>query len=68
MFKYFFKYFKDAHQSLLATRVRTHDLAKISPFVSHSFPQFYSLEMWGGATFDVRYSEFKFNYNLRFYY
>ncbi|KJH44199.1 pyruvate carboxylase [Dictyocaulus viviparus] len=45
--------FRDAHQSLLATRVRTYDLAKISPFVSHSFSQLYSIENWGGATFDV---------------
>ncbi|KHJ80394.1 putative pyruvate carboxylase, partial [Oesophagostomum dentatum] len=44
---------RDAHQSLLATRVRTYDLAKIAPFVSHSFPQLYSMENWGGATFDV---------------
>ncbi|KAK6047414.1 hypothetical protein COOONC_15080 [Cooperia oncophora] len=45
--------FRDAHQSLLATRVRTYDLAKISPFVSHAFPHLYSMENWGGATFDV---------------
>lgn len=45
--------FRDAHQSLLATRVRTHDLLKISPYVAHNFSQFYSLENWGGATFDV---------------
>jgi len=45
--------FRDAHQSLLATRVRTHDLLKISPFVAHNFSQLYSLENWGGATFDV---------------
>jgi len=45
--------FRDAHQSLLATRVRTHDLLKISPFVSHNFSNLYSLENWGGATFDV---------------
>ncbi|XP_040038035.2 pyruvate carboxylase, mitochondrial [Gasterosteus aculeatus] len=45
--------FRDAHQSLLATRVRTHDLKKISPFVSHNFNNLYSLENWGGATFDV---------------
>ncbi|CAJ0577237.1 unnamed protein product, partial [Mesorhabditis spiculigera] len=45
--------FRDAHQSLLATRVRTYDLAKISPFVSHKFPHLFSLENWGGATFDV---------------
>lgn len=45
--------FRDAHQSLLATRIRTHDLLRISPFVSHNFNQLYSLENWGGATFDV---------------
>ncbi|KAJ8281618.1 hypothetical protein COCON_G00041370 [Conger conger] len=45
--------FRDAHQSLLATRVRTHDLKKISPFVAHNFSNLYSLENWGGATFDV---------------
>lgn len=45
--------FRDAHQSLLATRVRTHDLLKVSPFVSHQFSNLYSVENWGGATFDV---------------
>ncbi|KAM8898364.1 pyruvate carboxylase, mitochondrial isoform 1-T1 [Spinachia spinachia] len=45
--------FRNAHQSLLATRVRTHDLKKISPFVSHNFNNLFSLENWGGATFDV---------------
>ncbi|XP_022650957.1 pyruvate carboxylase, mitochondrial-like [Varroa destructor] len=45
--------YRDAHQSLLATRVRTIDLLKISPFVAHRFHHFYSLENWGGATFDV---------------
>uniref|UniRef100_A0A8D3B733 Pyruvate carboxylase n=1 Tax=Scophthalmus maximus TaxID=52904 RepID=A0A8D3B733_SCOMX len=45
--------FRDAHQSLLATRVRTHDLKLISPFVSHNFSNLFSLENWGGATFDV---------------
>uniref|UniRef100_A0A8D0DDK1 pyruvate carboxylase n=1 Tax=Sander lucioperca TaxID=283035 RepID=A0A8D0DDK1_SANLU len=45
--------FRDAHQSLLATRVRTHDLKMISPFVSHNFSNLFSLENWGGATFDV---------------
>ncbi|KAM5137886.1 pyruvate carboxylase, mitochondrial [Mantella aurantiaca] len=45
--------FRDAHQSLLATRVRTHDLKTISPFVSHNFSNLFSLENWGGATFDV---------------
>ena len=45
--------FRDAHQSLLATRVRSHDLLRISPYVAHNFSQLYSLENWGGATFDV---------------
>ncbi|KAG5260568.1 hypothetical protein AALO_G00305390, partial [Alosa alosa] len=45
--------FRDAHQSLLATRVRTHDLKQIAPFVSHNFNNLFSLENWGGATFDV---------------
>lgn len=39
--------FRDAHQSLLATRVRTHDLLKISPFVANKFNNLYSLENWG---------------------
>lgn len=45
--------FRDAHQSLLATRVRTIDLLKISPFVANRFNNLFSLENWGGATFDV---------------
>ncbi|XP_050677665.1 pyruvate carboxylase, mitochondrial isoform X2 [Leptidea sinapis] len=45
--------FRDAHQSLLATRVRTHDLLGVSPYVAHNFNRLYSLENWGGATFDV---------------
>lgn len=45
--------FRDAHQSLLATRVRTHDLLRISPYVSHNFNRLFALENWGGATFDV---------------
>lgn len=45
--------FRDAHQSLLATRVRTIDLLKISPFVSHKLNNLFSMENWGGATFDV---------------
>ncbi len=44
---------RDAHQSLLATRVRTFDLKRIAPFVANQFPDFFSLENWGGATFDV---------------
>ncbi|HYJ37731.1 MAG TPA: pyruvate carboxylase, partial [Chitinophagaceae bacterium] len=45
--------FRDAHQSLLATRVRTIDLLKIAEMVSRNHPEIFSLEMWGGATFDV---------------
>lgn len=44
---------RDAHQSLLATRVRTHDLVKVAPFVSHKLSNLFSVENWGGATFDV---------------
>lgn len=44
---------RDAHQSLLATRVRTLDLKKSAPFIAKNFSQFFSLENWGGATFDV---------------
>ncbi|XP_026741919.1 pyruvate carboxylase, mitochondrial-like [Trichoplusia ni] len=45
--------FRDAHQSLLATRVRTRELLAVSPYVAHNFSNLYSLENWGGATFDV---------------
>lgn len=41
--------FRDAHQSLLATRVRTHDLKKIAPYVAHSFDRLFSMENWGGS-------------------
>ena len=44
---------RDAHQSLLATRVRTRDLLAIAPATAHAMANAYSLEMWGGATFDV---------------
>jgi len=44
---------RDAHQSLLATRVRTRDLAAIAPATARAMSAAYSLEMWGGATFDV---------------
>jgi len=44
---------RDAHQSLLATRVRTYDLKHVSPYVSHNLHQLFALENWGGATFDV---------------
>ncbi len=45
--------FRDAHQSLLATRVRTYDLLAIANAVAHLMPNLFSVEMWGGATFDV---------------
>ncbi|MBS1874131.1 MAG: pyruvate carboxylase [Acidobacteria bacterium] len=45
--------FRDAHQSLMATRVRTYDMLRIANFVSHRLHNLYSMEMWGGATFDV---------------
>ena len=44
---------RDAHQSLLATRVRTIDMLKIAESFAKNHPQLFSLEMWGGATFDV---------------
>jgi len=47
--------FRDAHQSLLATRVRSHDMFQIADQTSHLMHNFFSLEMWGGATFDVSY-------------
>ncbi|KAM7205519.1 pyruvate carboxylase [Naviculisporaceae sp. PSN 640] len=46
---------RDAHQSLLATRVRTVDLVNIAKQTSHALANLYSLECWGGATFDVAY-------------
>jgi pyruvate carboxylase len=44
---------RDAHQSLLATRVRTHDLVRIAPATARLGAGLFSLELWGGATFDV---------------
>ncbi|KAJ8124166.1 hypothetical protein ONZ43_g43 [Nemania bipapillata] len=44
---------RDAQQSILATRVRTVDLAKIAPYTDVAYRHAYSLECWGGATFDV---------------
>ena len=44
---------RDAHQSLLATRVRTHDILKIAPASAVAFENAYSIENWGGATYDV---------------
>ena len=45
--------FRDAHQSLLATRVRTRDLVAVAPYVSRLTPELLSVEAWGGATYDV---------------
>jgi len=47
--------FRDGHQSLLATRVRTNDLKQIANPTARLLPDLFSLEMWGGATFDVAY-------------
>ena len=44
---------RDAHQSLLATRMRTQDIARIAGVYARALPQLLSLECWGGATFDV---------------
>ena len=44
---------RDAHQSLLATRVRTYDILNVADAVAHLVPDLFSLEMWGGATFDT---------------
>ncbi|MBM7815387.1 pyruvate carboxylase [Brevibacterium paucivorans] len=45
--------FRDAHQSLLATRVRTRDLVDVAPYVARMTPELLSVEAWGGATYDV---------------
>lgn len=45
--------FRDAHQSLLATRMRTYDMLRIAPVYASSHSSLFSLEMWGGATFDT---------------
>jgi pyruvate carboxylase len=44
---------RDAHQSLMATRVRTHDLLTTASAIAQRLPNLFSLEMWGGATFDT---------------
>ena len=45
--------FRDAHQSLLATRVRSTGLLEIAPYIARTTPQLLSVECWGGATYDV---------------
>ncbi|GEP80097.1 hypothetical protein SCA05_18900 [Staphylococcus carnosus] len=53
--------FRDAHQSLLATRVRTNDILAIASETADILKDAFSLEMWGGATFDVAYNFLKEN-------
>ena len=47
---------RDAHQSLLTTRLRTNDMVRIAPFMNETMKDYFSLELWGGATFDVAYN------------
>ena len=46
---------RDGHQSLLATRMRSLDMINAAPFYSSKLPKLFSVECWGGATFDVAY-------------
>jgi pyruvate carboxylase len=47
---------RDGHQSLLATRMRSFDMVKVAPTpMPHTCPALFSMECWGGATFDVAY-------------
>ncbi|MEB8386813.1 pyruvate carboxylase [Rhodobacteraceae bacterium KMM 6894] len=46
---------RDGHQSLLATRMRSHDMIAVAPAYAANLPQLFSVECWGGATFDVAY-------------
>lgn len=46
---------RDGHQSLLATRMRSIDMINVAPAYAHNLPQLFSVECWGGATFDVAY-------------
>jgi pyruvate carboxylase len=45
--------FRDAHQSLLAARVRSYDMLQVAPVMARRLPNLFSMEMWGGATFDT---------------
>lgn len=47
--------FRDAHQSLFATRLRTNDMMKVAAATAGKLPNLFSFECWGGATFDVAY-------------
>ena len=46
---------RDGHQSLLATRMRSFDMIRVAPAYAAKLPQLFSVECWGGATFDVAY-------------
>ncbi len=46
---------RDGHQSLLATRMRSYDMIKVADAYAHNLPELFSMECWGGATFDVAY-------------
>ncbi|HSF96794.1 MAG TPA: pyruvate carboxylase [Thermohalobaculum sp.] len=46
---------RDGHQSLLATRMRSIDMLRVAPAYAHNLPELFSVECWGGATFDVAY-------------
>lgn len=46
---------RDGHQSLLATRMRSFDMLRVAPAYAGNLPQLFSVECWGGATFDVAY-------------
>ena len=46
---------RDAHQSLMATRLRTNDLLAVAPATNMAMANAFSVEAWGGATFDVAY-------------
>ena len=46
---------RDGHQSLLATRMRSYDMIRVAPAYAQMLPQLFSVECWGGATFDVAY-------------
>jgi pyruvate carboxylase len=45
--------YRDAHQSLIATRMRSRDILAVAEGYAHNHPQLFSMEVWGGATFDV---------------
>ncbi|MGX7091664.1 pyruvate carboxylase [Hutsoniella sourekii] len=50
---------RDAHQSVLTTRLRTTDMLQVAPFMNETLRDYFSLEVWGGATFDVAYNFLK---------